>query len=439
MIGLYRSILSCYHNIGLLIHYHHISKQLTVLQRRTMSVVGGAGVTTDDQSNADERRKAGEFVRGVSSAREWIQKQAVVVVPSLSPPLPKYPAERDRYHLIVAYNCPWCHRVLLTRSVLGLEDVITVDVVFPNRSTEDDSDGRPNLWQFRPDSVQTQNGRRTTFPECTNDTVFGGQRFVKDIYVMCGINDQTSVPILVDKKTKTVVNNESAEIMRMFATDMRHLSRWFDMDDDDDTHNNNNKIQVPDLYPQSDKAKCHEIDTLNDWIYTNVNNGSYKAGFSSNQDVYEKWYRIYFDSLEKLEDMLQDKPFFTGDTLSESDLRLFPTLYRHDAVYYNRFKLNKRYLWEYPNMWRWMGRMMSLDGLMDDVTGPGYMNHCKQGYFGRSGNGTIPVGPEHYPECFNDPNWATNRQRNNNKHMQKRLRTSAASSSVAADNDDDQN
>ena len=110
--------------------------------------------------------------------------------------------------------------------------------------------------------------------------------------------------------------------------------------------------------------------------------------------------------------MLSDKPFLTGLTVSEADLRLFPTLYRHDPVYYNRFNLNERNLWEYRNLWRWMGRMMSLDNVnMDDVAGRGYLDHCKQGYFGRSGNGTIPVGPTNYPECYKDPNWVTNRER----------------------------
>ena len=363
-----------------------------------MSVHGAAGITTDDQTNADERRKAGEFVRGVSTAREWIQRRTDNDNSVINNP--KYPAESGRYHLIVAYNCPWCHRVLLARTMLGLEDAITVDVAFPNRSSEEDSDGRPNLWQFRPDGLKTLNGRYTSFPECTEDTVFGGQRFVKDIYLLCGIEDQKSVPVLIDKQTKTIVNNESAEIVRMLSTEMREFSRFDDLS------------KVPDLYPNSDKERCGEIDRLNDWIYTNINNGSYKAGFSSNQDTYETAFQKYFDTLEQLEEILNEKLFLTGQTVSEADLRLFPTLFRHDPVYYNRFKLNERYLWEYPNLWRWMKQMMSLENTnMDDVAGPGYLAHCKQGYFGRSGNGTIPVGPKHYPECYKDESWAVNRRR----------------------------
>lgn len=374
-----------------------------------MSVVGRAGVTTDDQTNAEERRQAGEFVRGVSSARHWIQKaSATTTAPSKDCDNDvQYPVESGRYHLVVAYNCPSCHRVLLARSMLGLENVISVDVTFPSRSSGED-DGRPNLWQFRPEGYTTLNGRLVQFPECTADTVFGGQRYVKDIYVACGIEDQKSVPILLDLKTKTVVNNESAEIVRMMETEMKELSR-FPLD------------QVPDLYPMDDESKRQEIDALNDWIYKDINNGSYKAGFSSNQDVYEASYQSYFAALDRLESILVDKLFLTGPNVSESDLRLFPTLYRHDPVYYNRFKLNERYLWEYPNLWQWMGRMVSLKG-MAPVSGTGYLAQCKQGYFGRTGNNTIPVGPVGYPECYKDPNWATTRQWNCNQHYNKRSR-----------------
>lgn len=346
-----------------------------------MSVVGAAGTTTDDQTNAAERRAKGEFVRGVSTARNWISYSKDAT----------YPPEAGRYHLYVAYNCPWCHRVLLARSVLGLEDAITVDVLFPNRSTEDDARG-PNLWKFAPDGTQTMNGCLTSFPECTADTV-NGKAFAKEIYEMAGIDDQKSVPILFDKKTKSVVNNESAEIMRMFATEMKGLSSL--------------KNAVPDLYP-NEKAK--EIDELNEWIYKDINNGSYKAGFSSNQDVYEKAYTNYFLALDKLDSMLSSKTFLTGDEVTEADLRLFPTLFRHDPIYHSRFKLNTANLWEYTNLWRWMGDMMRSNG-MEAVSNAGYLAHCKQGYFGRTGNGTVPVGPLQYPECYFIKDWMPSRKK----------------------------
>ena len=123
-------------------------------------VVGAAGVTTDDQTNAKERRAAGEFVRGVSSARNWIKEGGA------------YPPATGRYHLYLAYNCPWCHRVLLARAMLGLEEVISVDVLFPNRSSDKEPLG-PNLWKFCTEGQVGQNGRHTQFPECTEDTVNG--------------------------------------------------------------------------------------------------------------------------------------------------------------------------------------------------------------------------------------------------------------------------
>jgi len=333
-------------------------------------VVGAAGITTDDQTNAKERRAKGEFVRGVSSARNWIEANG-----DFSP-------AKGRYHLYVAYNCPWCHRVLLARAMLGLEDAITVDVLFPNRSTDQEPLG-PNLWKFCTEGQIGMNGRQTQFPECTDDSV-NQKKYATEIYQLAGITDQKSVPILFDKEQNIVVNNESAEIVRMFATAMKPFH-----------------TREIDLYP-SDKAT--EITELNDWIYKEVANGSYKAGFSSNQDVYEKAYSTYFAALDKLDNILATNIFLTGVAVSEADLRLFPTLFRHDPVYYNRFKLNEHYLWEYKNLWRWMGDMVNLDG-MEPVSNAGYLAHCKQGYFGRSGNGTIPVGPASYPECYKKPNW----------------------------------
>lgn len=352
-------------------------------------VIGAAGLTTDDQTNAAQRRLQGEFVRGISSARHWISKQAPTTDENNSelPPPPHYPPASGRYHMIVAYNCPWCHRILVARALLGLEEAITVDVVYPNRSNDDEPLG-PNLWKFCPEGQDVPigwNQRLAQFPECTMDTVFGGEVYVKTIYERCGVLDQKSVPILLDRKTKTIVNNESAEIVRMLGTEMKEFGT-------------NSGI---DLYPTAQRDK---IDQINDWIYTTIANGSYKAGFSSNQDIYEAAFASYFEALDQLDDMLKQSRFLVGSTVTEADVRLFPPLFRHDPIYYNRFKLNHKYLWEYPNIWRWMSDMVALPG-MDAVSNAGYLAHCKQGYFGRTGNGTIPVGPTGYPDCFRDPNW----------------------------------
>jgi glutathionyl-hydroquinone reductase len=336
---------------------------------------GSAGITTDDQTNAAERRMRGEFVRGVSTARHWIQEN------NTGP----YPPAFGRYHLIVAYNCPWCHRVLLGRSVMGLEEAVSVDVCFPNRSTENDPGGA-DLWKFSPGGVLGSNGRFVKFDECTDDTVMGGKRNVKEIYEAAGVVDQTSLPILLDKETKTIVSNESAEILRMFGTVMRPFA--------------SRKDKV-DLYP-IDKQK--DIDVINDFIYTEIANGSYKAGFSSSQEKYEQAYTNFFVAMEKVDDILSRSIFLMGDSVTEADLRLFPPMFRFDSVYCIRMKLNKYSLWHYRHIWRWMGDIMRLEGI-EPVANRQYLQHCKQGYFGRTGNGVIPFGPEGYPECFLEPHW----------------------------------
>jgi putative glutathione S-transferase len=343
-------------------------------------VVGAAGVTTDDQTNATERRSKGEFVRGVSTARNWISKEEGAA----------YPPASGRYHLYVAYNCPWCHRVLLARALMGLEDAITVDVLFPNRSTDSEPRGA-NLWKFEPDGQVGINGKHSQFPECTTDSV-NNKQYAKEIYEIAGIEDQKSVPILFDKLTNTVVSNESAEIVRMFGTQMQTFA--------------SHKVE---LYPSS---KATEIEDLNDWIYKEIANGSYKAGFSSNQQVYETAYDTYFAALARCDGILATSKFLTGDDITEADLRLFPTLFRHDPVYYVRFKLNEKYLWSYPNLWRWMGDMMTMEG-MEPVSNAGYLAHCKQGYFGRTGNGTIPLGPPGYPECHKIVGWPRTKESTN--------------------------
>ena len=348
------------------------------------AVSGVAGVTTDDQTNAEQRRKQGEFVRGVSTARNWISIDSNAT----------YPPAAGRYHLYVAYNCPWCHRVLLARAMLGLEDVISVDVCFPNRSSEDEQPFGANMWKFCPEGQVGANGKHTSFPECTKDTLFG-KSYIKEIYQLAGIDDQKSVPVLFDKQTNTVVSNESAEIVRMMGTAMKKYS-----------------TTGIDLYP-ADKAE--QIDALNDWIYTQVANGSYKAGFSSNQTVYETAYHNYFAALDKINDeILSKSKFLTGDVVTEADLRLFPTLFRHDPVYYMRFKLNQHYLYDYPYLWRWMSDMMALTSGMAAVSNEAYLAHCKQGYFGRTGNGTIPLGPPGYPDCYKEKNWTPSKESKRN-------------------------
>ncbi|MEM0989416.1 MAG: glutathione S-transferase C-terminal domain-containing protein [Pseudomonadota bacterium] len=329
----------------------------------------------EDQTNAQARRARGEFVRGVSGFRYAIGE-------------PDFPAVPGRYHRFVALNCPWCHRVTLARAVLGLEDSITVDVAFPNRTGDDDPAG-PNLWEFAPNRIATLTG--SPLPECTTESATGaGLRLAKEIYQREG-SDEQSVPILYDKQAGRIVNNESAEIIWMLDDHAEALG--------------SQKAGRPRLVPSVAVVRA-QIAELNERIYTTINNGAYKAGFSSDQGVYAAAFAAYFDTLAWLEDLLSDgRPFLTGDAFTEADLRLFPTLYRHDPVYYVRMKLNGAHILDYPNLWRWLCRVYAMDG----VANAGSLIHCRQGYFGRSWNGVIPLGPVRpmaYPEAYRHPELA---------------------------------
>lgn len=336
----------------------------------------------ESQDDAVSRRKKGEFVRGVSGFRDVLGEN------------PDFPPEPNRYHLFVALNCPWCHRVTLARNVLGLADSITLNVAFPNRTTETDPVG-PNLWEFNPKRISTLTG--ATLPECTLETATGKQlRLTKQVYQAEG-SDENSVPILYDKKSKRIVANESADIIRMLNKQARALgSSLADAD-------------RPDLYPQGEGNADlrEEIDSLNDQIYVNINNGAYKAGFSSRQDVYATAFENYFDTLAKLESRLasDNRPFLTGDKFTEADLRLYPTLFRHDPVYYLRMKLNGARILDYPHLWRWLCRVYGLPG----VAASNSLVHCRQGYFGRSWNNVVPLGPlapMTYPKAYEHPELA---------------------------------
>ncbi|SLN12320.1 glutathione S-transferase C-terminal domain-containing protein [Pseudooctadecabacter jejudonensis] len=331
--------------------------------------------TQEDQKDAKGRRARGEFVRGVSGFRHAIGDA-------------DFPPEPGRYHLFVALNCPWCHRVTLARAVLGLQDSITIDVAFPNRTDEADPAG-PNLWEFSPNRIATLTG--APLPDCTRETGTGaGLRLAKEIYQREG-SDEQSVPILYDKGAGRIVNNESAEIVRMLDAHAEALGGT----------SSDRPILTPD-----DHDTQTQIATLNDRIYTTINNGAYKAGFSSDQAVYAKAFDAYFQTLAWLDDLLSDgRAFLTGDNFTEADLRLFPTLYRHDPVYYLRMKLNGARILDYPHLWRWLCRVYGISGVAE----AGSLVHCRQGYFGRSWNGVIPLGPHApmtYPDAYLHPELA---------------------------------
>ena len=328
--------------------------------------------TQEDQSNITERRARGEFVRGVSGFRHALGDV-------------DFPPQPGRYHLYVALNCPWCHRVTLARAVLGLQSSVSMDVAFPNRTGQDDEAG-PNLWEFSPDRVASLTG--ASLSECTLETATGqGLRLAKQIYQLEG-SDEQSVPILYDKHSKRIVSNESAEIIRMLD---RHAAAL-----------GSQRRDRPRLVPE-DPDLQRQVDEVNDRVYTAINNGAYKAGFSSDQAVYAAAFDAYFQALHDLEERLSDnRSFLVGDAFTEADLRLFPTLYRHDPVYYVRMKLNGARILDFPHLWRWLCRVYALEGGAEASS----LIHCRQGYFGRTWNGVVPKGPFHpmpYPEAYKHP------------------------------------
>lgn len=334
------------------------------------------------QTDIAARRAKGEFVRGVSGFRSVLGTD------------PDFPAEPNRYHLFVAFNCPWCHRVTLARNVLGLQDSISMDIAFPNRTGPDDPI-EPSRWEFNPSRVASLTGK--PLPECTGETATGqNHRLARQIYDAEG-SSEASVPILYDKKTKRIVTNESAEIVRMLDAQAGTLGSTIP----DDSR--------PKLYPvgAANTQQRQDIDALNEQIYVAINNGAYKAGFSSDQAIYAAAFEAYFDTLGTLEARLaaDDRPFLTGDAFTEADLRLFPTLYRHDPVYYVRMKLNGARILDYPHLWRWLCRVYALPGVADSNS----LVHCRQGYFGRSWNNVVPLGPVRpmpYPDAYLHPELA---------------------------------
>lgn len=251
-----------------------------------------------------------------------------------------WPAEAGRYHLYVSLNCPWACRTLIARRLKGLDDVISVDVVYPHNG--------PDGWTFA-----------TNFSGATGDTV-NGKSYLREIYQAAreGYSGRVTVPVLWDRKTATIVNNESAEIMRM-------LNSAFDAYAKTDV----------DLYPEALRA---EIDAINDVVFRDVNIGVYAAGFADNQEDYEAAFDALFNTLDDLEERLSHQRYLVGDRLTEADWRLFTTLVRFDAAYHGVFKCNKHRLIDYPNLWAFTRDLYAIPGVAETVD----LDHIKRGYYG---------------------------------------------------------
>ncbi len=285
----------------------------------------------------------GGFVRQQSSFRNWITPDGSS----------GFKAESGRYHLYVALICPWASRTLIARKIKGLESAITVSIVEP--------------------ALTDQGWRFGSYPGSTVDHLHNAT-YMHEIYTRADphVSGRATVPVLWDKKTGTIVNNESADILRMMNAGFGSLATG------------------PDLYPE---ALRPEIDALNDAIYPALNNGVYRAGFATTQTAYEQAFSEIFACLDSLEQRLSDaRPYLHGAPFTETDIRTFVTLIRFDAAYHGLFKTNLRRIADYPNLQAYMLRILNLPGIRETVS----IDHIKRGYYSiKALNplGIVPVGP----------------------------------------------
>ena len=266
-------------------------------------------------------------------------------------------AETGRYHLYISHACPWAHRTLMTRTLLGLESVFTYSNVHPLML----DDG----WQFEPED--------TRFPSV--DPIYA-RRYLRDVYLHADPNytGRVTVPILWDRQSDTIVNNESAEIIRMMAVDFAPLG-----------------TTGLELYPA---ALRPAIDDAMQRFYSPINNGVYRCGFARSEAAYTAAHNELFAALDEWNDVLADRPFLCGDALTLADIALFPTLIRFDPVYYVHFKTSKKHVYEYPHLWSFVRRMYALPGVAQTV----HFDQIKTHYFAShrqlNPRGFVPDGPD---------------------------------------------
>lgn len=302
-----------------------------------------------ETSSTREIRTDGQFVRKASAFRNWVTADGA--------PGPTgdggFAAEAGRYHLYVSHACPWAHRALLYRSILGLEDAIDISVVHPVNLE--------NGWEF------------SGFPGATPDAI-GDVKYMHQVYTRSApdYSGKVTVPVLWDRKTDRIVNNESADIIRMIAGAFRPFATAWQ-----------------DFRPADRRA---EIDELNDLIYPAINNGVYRTGFAETQAAYETGVGRMFDAFDVLESRLAKTRFLHGDHILESDLRLFTTMIRFEPVYYFHFKCNLRPLSSYPNLKRHTRDILNYPKVRDTVNLEHIVTHYYLAHRRINPFGLIPAG-----------------------------------------------
>jgi putative glutathione S-transferase len=293
----------------------------------------------------DEQSPAGEFTRQPDAFRGWVTADGSS----------GYPSAAGRYHLYVSWACPWAHRTIIVRKLKRLEPVIGMTAVDPIR----DERG----WAFREGS------------EHSLDPI-NGFRFLSEAYRATDPSyiGRWTVPVLWDCETKRIVTNSDDDLMRIFNGEFDRFTE-----------------SPIDLYPDGLRQ---EIDELNTFIYENVNNGVYRAGFATSQHAYERAVRRVFAALDQLDTRLATRRYLFGPEFVETDWRLFVTLVRFDAVYHGHFKCNVRRIIDYPNLFGYLCDLYQVDGIAETVK----FDHIKQHYYithdDINPTGIVPIGPE---------------------------------------------
>ena len=293
----------------------------------------------------DTSKTGGKFVRSKSQFENQI----------INDENAEFKPESNRYHLYISHACPWAHRAFIFRKLKKLEEHISISVVHPVMLDKG--------WTF-------QEGK-----DVIPDSILGS-KYMHQIYTTAqkDYTGRVTVPVLWDKKKKTIVNNESSQIIRIFNSAFNDL-----------TGNND------DYYPENIRD---QIDEINDDIYHNINNGVYKTGFATTKEAYEETFDALFKSLDNIERILTLTHFLVGNNITEADWRLFTTLIRFDAVYFGHFKCNKKRISDYPKIYKYLQNLFNFKGIKETI----FMDHIKTHYYAShimiNPTGIVPKGPD---------------------------------------------
>ena len=306
-----------------------------------------------DEDPVNEIGKAGNFQRVDSVFRDRITTDGSS----------GFAAEAGRYHLYVAYTCPWAHRTQIYLALKKLTGIISVAIAVPGL--------REQGWTFEDNPA---------FPDCTPDRV-NGFRYLHQAYAASNphYTGKVTVPTLWDKKTRRIVNNESSEIIRMLNSEFGALG-----------------AEPTDFYPKHLRA---EIDRINAQVYTNVNNGVYRCGFARSQAAYGEAYDALFATLDEIETRLGRQRYLVGNQITEADWRLFPTLARFDVAYFSLFKCNRNRIADFPNLLNYMRELYAIPGVAETVKPRYYV----MGYYSITRVNPTGIIPKGTPVDFKKP------------------------------------